>query len=241
MMAAESRDERKTVAGEQKAEHTIHRGRASQLATWGLVLGGVVFFVGGSLHPKQDPAGVSPKEHLRIMFLDPAWYPAHALLLIGVLLIAASLGAVVRAGTLAAVPHAQATGIIAAVAAASATLGAVLHLLSALDADRIAAHQPTPLTDVMGVVETITTPAFGFSVAALAVIGPLTRSLGDRLTAIFGVAGGVGYGLAGGTILFTDRLDFLFPTAAGIGIWTVAAGIWMLRRSRTAKVARPSE
>ena len=64
-------------------------------------------------------------------------------------------------------------------------------------------------------------------------IGALTHTLGNRLSAVLGVLGGVGYAIAGGTILFTDRLDFLFPAAGGIGLWTAAAGTGLLLGSRS--------
>lgn len=96
----------------------------------------------------------------------------------------------------------------------------------------IAAGQNTPTTDVQVIVETITVPTFGFSIAVLAVIGAMTRTLGNPVTALPGVLGGVGFGLAGATILFTDRLDFLFPAASGIALWTLAAGIGLLLRQR---------
>jgi len=51
--------------------------------------------------------------------------------------------------------------------------------------------------------------------------------------AVLGVVGGVAYGLAGGTVLFTDKLDVLFPASDGIGLWCLAAGIGLLLASRT--------
>jgi hypothetical protein len=122
--------------------------------------------------------------------------------------------------------------VVAAATSVAAAGGMLLHLIAAVDADRIAAGEGTPITDVHVVVETITVPAFGFSMAALAVIGALTRTLGNRVTAIFGVVGGVGFGLAGATFLFTDTLDGLFPAASGIAVWALAAGIGMLLHRR---------
>ena len=209
------------------------RSRPTSLVGWGLLAGGVIFFVGGSMHPKEDPPGVTVKEHLLSMYVDPLWYPAHALLLLGTALIAAALVVLVRARILAAVPRAHTVGTVAAVAAVLGTLETLLHLVAAVDADRIADHDATPLTDILGVVETVAGPVFGFSIAALAVVGALTRTLGNRVTAVLGVVGGVAYGIATATILFTDKTDFLFPVSAGIGLWTVAAGIGLLLRSRS--------
>jgi hypothetical protein len=47
---------------------------------------------------------------------------------------------------------------------------------------------------------------------------------------VFGVIGGTGFGLAGGTAIFTDLFDPLFPTAIGIAVWAIIAGIGRMRR-----------
>lgn len=215
----------------ERAEQSVRSRRVSPLVKWALVGGGAFFFVGGSMHPGEDPPGLSVKEHLQLLFSDSAWYPSHALFLVGMVLMAVALVALVRGGTLP-TPRAQMVGAIAAVAAVLAAFGMLLHLVAASEADRIAAGQSTPITNVHVVVETITIPAFGFSIAALSVIGASTRTVGNRLIAVLGVVGGVAYGLAGGTFAFTDALNFLFPVASGIGLWAIAAGIGLLLRSR---------
>lgn len=206
----------------------------------GLLIGGAFFFAGGPMHPKEDPPGVSLKEHFRIMYEDPSWYPSHAVLLVGMVLIAVSLVALARGRSLAAFPRTQIATVIAAAATSLAAGEMLLHLVAAVDADAIAAHQSTPLTDVLVVVETIALPAFGFSIAALAVIGAMTHTLGNPITAVFGVIGGVGYGLAGATILVTDKLNFLFPAATGVALWALAVAIGLLLRRRATSLAHPA-
>lgn len=100
----------------------------------------------------------------------------------------------------------------------------------ASEAGRIAAGQSTPLTDVNLVVETVGTPAFGLSIAALAVVGARTRVLGNGAAAVLGVIGGVAYALAAGTILLTDALNPLFPLAGLLGVWGVVTAVSLLRR-----------
>lgn len=202
-----------------------------------LLLGGAFFLAGGPMHPKEDPPGVSLHEHLRIMYEDPLWYPSHAVLLVGMVLIAAALVALARGRSFAAVPRAHVATVVAAVASSLAAAVMLLHLVAAAEADAIAAGDRSPLSDVLVIVETIAVPAFGVSIAALAVIGATTRTLGSPATAVLGVAGGVGYALAGATFLFTDALNFLFPTATGIALWTMAAGWGLLRRRRAANLA----
>ncbi len=216
----------------QETESKVHArrsGRASPRIGLMLLAGGVAFFIGGSMHPGDDPPGLSLKEHLHLLYTDPAWYPSHAVLLVGMVLMAAALVALVRNRTLD--PRVQKVGAVAAGAAVLGALGMLLHLVEASEADRIAGHQTTPITDVQLVVESFTVPAFGFAIAALALVGASTRTLGNRVVAVLAVVGGIGYGLAGGTLLFTDALNFLFPAAGGIGLWAIAAGIGLLRRA----------
>jgi hypothetical protein len=220
------------VSAVEQNEANVRGRRAKSLAAWGLLAGGVSFFVGGSLHPGEDPPGLTLKEHLLLLYEDSSWYPSHALLLVGMVLIAASLVALVRAKTLASAPRAHTASVIAAFAAVLGAAASLLHLVAATEADKIAAGERTPLTDVSLVIETVINPAVGLSIAALALIGALTRTIGYRLTAVFGVVGGVAYALAGGTVLLTDKLNFLFPFSAGIAVWAVAAAIRLLLNAR---------
>jgi hypothetical protein len=116
------------------------------------------------MHPKEDPPGVSVKEHLRVMFENSAWYPSRAVLLVGMALIAVSLVAVAQGRS-------------------------------------------------------------------------LTGTLGNPVAAVLGVVGGVGYGLAGATFLFSDRLNFLFPAASAIALWSIVAGTRLLLRGRAKGLA----
>jgi hypothetical protein len=212
----------------QQVEQNARVDRTSPLLGWALLAGGALFFVGGSMHPGEDPPGLSVKEHLALLFSDPAWYPSHALMLLGMVLLASALVALVRSGTLPSVRRLQRVGAVAAAATVLAASGMLLHLVVAWEADALAAGQATPLTNVHVVIETVTVPLFGLSIAALAVIGAWTRSVGNSVTAVMGVFGGIAYGLAGGTFAFTDRLNFLFPFASGIGMWAIASGIGLL-------------
>ena len=125
---------------------------------------------------------------------------------------------------------------VAVVVAAAASLGAVaafLHLIMATEADRIADGLSTPLTNLSLVVETIVTPAFGLSIAALAVLGARTGSIGNRTAAGLAVVGGTAWALAGATFAFTDALNPLFPLAGLLGVWAIVTAVSLLRRTRT--------
>jgi len=220
-----------------RTEEVTRAPRTSPLVGWLMLAGGVLYFVGGSMHPKEDPPGVSLKEHLLVMYEDPIWYPAHAVFFVGMVLLAASLVTLVRGGSLRPVRAAHALAVVAAVTTTLAAAGSLLHLVSGSDADRIAAGRSTPITDVQVIMETITVPAFGVSIAALAVVGAMTGTIGNWVAAVLCVIGGVAYALAGGTFLLTDSLNFLFPVSSAIALWALAAGIGLLLRGRAARRA----
>ena len=102
--------------------------RSSPLVGSLLAAGGASFLAGGLLHPREDLPGATMAEQLRVMYVDPAWYPAHAMLLLGTALIAASLVALVRGRGLAANRRAHVGALVAAVAASLAAPGMLLHL-----------------------------------------------------------------------------------------------------------------
>jgi hypothetical protein len=214
----------------------VARARAAQVPAvvgWLLVGGGVLYFVGGSMHPKQDPEGVSLKEHLRVMYEDSAWYPSHSIFLVGMMLLAAALIVLARgSGLREHVGRAHTAAVVAAAATTFAAAGSLLHLVAGSEADRIAAGRSTPLTDVLLVVETIYAPAFGLAIAALALVGAMTRTIGNWVAAVFGVVGGLAYALAGGTFLLTDALDPLFPISSGMALWALLAGVAVVLRAR---------
>jgi len=209
------------------------RARSHPIVAWALLAGGAIFFVGGALHPKEDPPGVSLKEHLRVMYEDGNWYPGHALLFVGMALMAAALIALVRSGALTRVRAAYVAGVAAAITTSLGAVAAFLHLIMATEADRIADGLSTPLNNLNLVVETIVTPAFGLSIATLAVLGARTGSIGNRTAAGLAVVGGTAWALAGATFVFTEALNPLFPLAGLLGAWAIVTAVSLLRRSGT--------
>ncbi|WP_369244385.1 hypothetical protein [Streptomyces sp. R41] len=213
----------------------VARAKAT-ITGWLLLAGGTAFLVGGGMHPRVDAPDGGAKERLRIMFEDGGWYPSQALMLAGTACIAAALITLVRRRLPAGAPSVRYAAMVAAVGAALASVALLVHLLAAGEADRLVGGGATPITDTLVVVDTIAIPLFGLAIAALALAGALTRSLGNVVVAIPGVVGGVGYAFAAGTILISDRLDGLFPTAIGIALWAAAVGVQQLLRERRATV-----
>ena len=200
---------------------------ASRSAWLLLIVGGIAFFAGGGLHPKGSDNG-DKTEQLHSMLVDSLWYPAHAVMLLGMASIA---GAVVVLGwrtelTAGVARVVRVVGIVAVIGA----LGAVVHLLAATQADATEDGGTSFLVLVFTGVETLVNPLWGIAIAALAVAGGLTRTLGNRIILALGLVGGLAFALATATIAFTDLFDPLFPVASLIGVWCVATGIVGLAR-----------
>ncbi|MEU7886511.1 hypothetical protein AB0B54_13500 [Microbispora bryophytorum] len=191
-----------------------------------LVLGGITFIAGGATHPGDSGEG-DKVQQLHEMLVQPSWYPSHALLLLSMGLFAAGIFAISRRDV--GRSMAAATKVVAGIGAL-ATVGMAAHLFAALEADSLAAGQPTIISTMQTWNETIIDTLWGLSIAFLAVAGGLTRTVGNRITLALGLAGGLAYALASATIAFTDRFDPLFPVGSLIGIWAAAAGVMAVTR-----------
>ena len=187
-----------------------------------LIFGGIAFFASGPLHPKGSDEG-DKTEQLHSMLVDSAWYPAHLVGLLGFSCVAAGLMALGsspdrrdRLGRLL---------TVAIVVAVIGVLGAVIHLFAATQAAEIEDDSTTPLVAAFMGVETVVNPVWGLMIAALAVAGGLTRTLGNRVVLPFGLLGGLAFAVATATIAYVDTFDPLFPVAGLAGLWLVAVGV----------------
>ena len=192
-----------------------------------LIVGGAAFFAGGPLHPTGTDAG-DKTEQLHSMLIDFGWYPAHLVALVGFTCVAAGLLAL-RRNPMIRDRLGRLLPISAAVAVVTA-LGAVIHLFAATQAAAIEHGGTTPLVAAFMGVETIVNPTWGLMIAALAVAGGLTRTLGNRIVLPLGLLGGLAFALATATIAFVDTFDPLFPVAGLAGLWLVTTGIIGLTR-----------
>ena len=185
-----------------------------------LALGGLAFIAGGILHPGDSGTGTKT-EQLHEMLVQSSWYPAHALLLL------ATVG--FAAGALAL--RYDATGAVrtvtrvASVVGVVAVVGMAIHLLEAVNADALADGRTNLFAQLQAVNETVVDAAWGLAFAALAVVGGLTRAIGNPVTASLGAVGGGAFALASATIAFTDTFDPLFPVSALLGTWAIWIGV----------------
>ncbi|GIH50043.1 hypothetical protein SAMN05421833_118125 [Microbispora rosea] len=186
-----------------------------------LVLGGITFIAGGATHPGDSGEG-DKVQQLHEMLVQPSWYPSHALLLLSMGLFTAGIFAISRRDL--GRSMAAATKVIAGIGVL-ATVGMAAHLFAALEADSLAAGQPTTVSTMQTWNETIVDTLWALSIVVLAVAGGLTRTVGNRVTLALGLVGGLAYALASATIAFTDRFDPLFPVGSLIGVWAAAVGV----------------
>jgi hypothetical protein len=201
-------------------------------AAIGLAGAGLLLGIGGVLHPQVEK-GVEYEQGLAGMFENSAWAAAHGITLAGFMLLAVSLAALVRELGPTWGRGQRLIGWAAVAGAGIAAMESVPHLLAGSEAQALLAGGSTPLTDLHSVLQAISTPAVGLSVAALAVASARGRALGSgRIAAGVAAVGGVAFGLAGPAIAVTENpeLSPLFAGSAGLSLWFVVAGARTARR-----------
>lgn len=185
-----------------------------------LALGGLLFIAGGATHPRDSGSGTKT-EQLHDMLVQTSWYPSHTLLLLGTVGFAVGAHALRGRGTTAT----RAAARIAAVVGAVAVLGMAVHLLEGLNADALADGEANLFAHVQAVNETVIDAAWGLAFAGLALVGGVTRVIGNVVTAALGLVGGAAFALASATIAFTDTFDPLFPVSTLLGTWAIWIGV----------------
>jgi hypothetical protein len=195
-----------------------------------LVAAAVAFNLGGALHPNDSGTGDKVAQ-LHDMLVRDTWYASHAFLL-------ASFGlfTVVFLLLRGRPELGPATRRLVRVMTLVSALTTVLmgpHLLAPLGADSIADGRANALSVFMTIDETLADAPWALGIALLALVGGVAGDLGNRVTALFGVVGGIGFAAAAVTIPFTDTFDGLFPVGGmGITLWAlglVAVAAWRRR------------
>lgn len=212
-----------------QAARRVHRSRASRSLTGpALILGGLAFFVGGVTHPGDSGAGTKLQQ-LHEMLVNPAWYPSHALLLAAMALFAVAVTSLRRRSDL----ELAMTRVLRVVTVIAwiATASMAVHLFAAVGADSIAGGDPSLLSRVQSVNETLVDASWGLAMAALAVAGGMTRTLGNRITIVAGLIGGLAFALASATIAYTDTFDPLFKVGSLLSVWAVVVGVMVVART----------
>lgn len=186
-----------------------------------LALGGVLFNAGGMTHPGDSGEGTKV-EQLHEMLVDDSWYASHILLLLS--FAGFAVGALALRRRVA--PRLDRLSRAVSIVAVIGVVGMTAHLMGALNADSIADGETNVFYGVQVFSETIVDTAWGLAFTALAVVGGVTRTIGNVVTAAMGLVGGAAFALASATIAFTDLFDALFPVGGLLGLWAIVIGVW---------------
>lgn len=184
-----------------------------------LAIAGVAFIVAGPMHPSDSGAG-SKTDQLHEILLDSAWYPAHSVMLVAVTLATVGLWAIHREAPARMHTLTKVVGIVSSVM----VVGATIHLLQPLNAVGIADGNANAMSILMYFVEPLD-GIWALSIAVLAVVGGMTRSVGNIVTASLCAVGAMGFSIAALTIPYTDRFDPLFPMGGLLGLWMIVIGV----------------
>lgn len=190
---------------------------------WALIAGAVVLFIGGMLHPEEDPA-LSGHAAEAAWIGDPMWVPSHSLILLSSILFALGLIGLLRHRPQ--LPAAaRRAGWIAMAGAVLCVVENVPHLAAATESDAAAAGHATPFLNTHMALALLAFPLFGFAVAALAVLSG--RHLIHPAFSVAAVIGGVAWGLGPWAVgaLGIESLDVLFIIGMLMALWFAAVGI----------------
>jgi hypothetical protein len=207
--------------------------KSMNTAAAGLTAAGLLLAAGGLMHPQAD-SDAGYEAALAGMFDASAWTASHALVLLGYVVLACAATLLVRSGT--DLPAGVRTaGWAVAIGATLGAIETVPHLLAASESTALVDGDATPLTDTHALLQVVTTPAVGLSLAALALTSARDRVLSNgRVAAAVAVAGGVALALSGPLLFLTEDPAFspLFAGSAALAIWLVLAGARTSRRLR---------
>lgn len=208
----------------RRTDTTTHaKATASRMLTpAALAAAGVALAAGGLLHPDGDPIA---------QLASPLWATSHAVLMVGMLLLA--IGAAGAAARLELPRPIRTAAGVTAVAALLSTGELVPHLLAATDLHALQHGGPHPFYDIHLMAGPVTNAVIGFSLAALAVIAAPSRALGGGpVLAGLAVVGGVAFALAAPLLVATGiaELGILFAGSVLMGLWLLVSGVLLLRR-----------
>ncbi|MEJ7772995.1 MAG: hypothetical protein WKF51_13915 [Geodermatophilaceae bacterium] len=196
---------------------------------WVLIASGVLFVIGGSLHPNEDSSLPDPEATAGAIGTN-TWIPAHGLLLVSAIGFLIGLFALVRSD-LPLPSAARRAAWVATVGAGLYAVEGVFHLAAFADEDALLAGEATPFLSTHLTMGLVVYPLFTFAVAALAVLsrGTLTHPAIGVLGAIGAVIFGVAPALVG--LADIEALGWMFPVGGILmALWFTAVGVTALAR-----------
>ncbi|MGH3615950.1 MAG: hypothetical protein ACRDRK_25820 [Pseudonocardia sp.] len=196
---------------------------------WALAAGGLLFLVGGLMHPGGD--STLPEPQATAEFIGaPAWIPSHTLLLVGTIGLLIGLFALARSRAPLST-GARRAAWVAAIGAVLLVVEGVFHLGAFVDEEAVLAGAATPFLTTHQLMSLFVYPLFTFSVAALAVLSG--RTLTHPAVGIIGALGAVCFGVAPALVGLAglEALSLLFPIGGTLmALWFTVVGITGLTR-----------
>ena len=220
------------------AETTTPRQARDNVWPAAFIAGGVLFLIGGPLHPSEDPG--LPEQATADMIGSTAWISSHSLLLLASIGFLIGLFALTRS-RMPLSTAAQRAAVVAAIAGVLFVVEGVFHLAAFADDDAARAGAATPFLSTHMVMSLIVYPLFTFAVAALAVLSG--RLLTHPAVGVIGAIGAVTFGLAPALVGLAgiESLVWMFPVGGILmALWFTVAGVTGLIRGSARRSAATS-
>lgn len=221
-------------ASDRASDRVSARRDAVRRAAAVFGIGGALLAIGGTMHPHETSG--SMHESLLALIGSPAWLPAHAVLLAGMLTAVVGLVLLRRHDAFPAPVRPWLTGTI--IAWTVATPEFVPHLLAGAEHDALEVGGATPMVDTHLALSTFTTPLVGLSAALLAVaVARAAATRPAQLLAVAGVVGGIAFAVAAPLLAVTGnpQVSNLFAAQTLIDVWIIGTSV---RVALPEKVAR---
>lgn len=193
-----------------------------------LLVAGLLMFVGAQLHPRAS-LDLSFREVEAATLSADRWEADHLLILVCLVCLWLGVALMMRRR-----PDRTERRLLALMLAGTTVLvpEMVVHTLMASEAHAVGAGGATPLFDIHLVLQAIGTPLFGAGVVGFAIRAGLRRSWGGPVLMVFGVVGGVAFGVAGPLVALSpaswDML--LFIGLVPLAVWLALSALLQLRR-----------
>jgi len=217
------------------SELDIRTSHRTSTWPWALGVGGLLFLVGGLMHPAGGSTRPEPLATAEFIGA-PAWIPSHTLLLVGTVGLLIGLFALARSRAPLST-GARRAAWVAAIGGVLLVVEGAFHLAAFADEDAVLAGAATPFLSTHQVMSLFVYPLFTFSVAALAVLSG--RTLTHPAVSVIGALGAVCFGVAPALVGLAgiEALSLLFPIGGSLmALWFTVVGITCLTRRAPARV-----
>lgn len=201
--------------------------------------GALTFLLYAATHP-HDEASATLTGAVASMAAQPAWVLSHVIGLLALTLIGAGMVTLVRSHRFAESPRLHWWGWAVVAAVVIGAIETIPHILVASESAALAAGGPTPITDLHLALQILFTPAYGLSIAGLAVAG--FGRVAHPAVCLLGVVGGVFLAPAGPMLWLTGDPMFglLFIPANGTWLFLLGVSVRSWRSATVAPIAAPA-